>query len=241
MGDDSGQTVKVEHTKSAPFYKQAQFDGEKRFCDVVMKGGVTSGVVYPLAVVELATKYCLKNIGGASCGAIAAGIAAAAEHGRDKGGFLRMAAIPDEISGRLLSLFQPQPRLRPLFEMMLATLGKRSAMDKVESLIAAILRGYPMTMLLGVAPGAALGLFAASSGNRWDAWLLASVVLLVGMVVALAVRLSRAFLVDLPAHGYGMCPGLTQPGYATSGLTEWLADQCDTSVLTGQNRAGFFS
>src|SRR5882724_6534491 len=91
--------------RAAPAYTQAQFDGEKRFCDVVMKGGITSGVVYPFAVTELATKYRLKNIGGASAGAIAAGLAAAAEHAREKGGFLRMAAIPDEISRRLLSLF----------------------------------------------------------------------------------------------------------------------------------------
>jgi predicted acylesterase/phospholipase RssA len=211
----------------APPYSQAQFDGDKRYCDVVMKGGITSGVVYPLAVTELATKYRLKNIGGASAGAIAAGIAAAAELARDKGGFLRMAAIPDEISSKLLSLFQPHPRLRPLFEMLLATLGKRPVMDKVESLIAAIVRGYPTTVLLGVTPGVALGVFAASSGNRWDTWVGAIVVLLAGIVVALGVRLGRALFEDLPAHSYGICPGLSQPGYATPALTEWLADKLD--------------
>ena len=31
------------------------------YCDLVMKGGITSGVVYPLAVVELARKYHFKN------------------------------------------------------------------------------------------------------------------------------------------------------------------------------------
>jgi predicted acylesterase/phospholipase RssA len=212
---------------AAPPYSQAQFDGEKRYCDVVMKGGITSGVVYPLAVTELATKYRLKNIGGASAGAIAAAVAAAAEHARDQGGFLRMAALPDEISSRLLSLFQPTPELRPLFEMLLATLGKRSPLDKLESLIAAIVRGYPVTVLLGVAPGLAFGLHAASSGNRWDVWLGAVVVLLIGIVLALALRLSRALFVDLPARSYGLCPGLTQPGYATPALTPWLADKID--------------
>jgi predicted acylesterase/phospholipase RssA len=219
MGKDSVSVL--------PSYTQAQFDGEKRYCDVVMKGGITSGVVYPLAVTELATKYRLKNVGGASAGAIAAGIAAAAELARDKGGFLRMAVLPDEISRRLLSLFQPHPDLQPLFEMLLATLGKRSPMEKAESLIAAILRGYPATVLLGVAPGALLGLFAVSSGNRWDTWLGAIVLLLAGLLVALGVRIGRALLVDLPAHSYGICPGLTQPGHTTSGLTEWLADKLD--------------
>ena len=51
-------------------------------CDIVMKGGITSGVVYPLAVCELATTYRLRSVGGASAGAIAAAAAAAAEVGR---------------------------------------------------------------------------------------------------------------------------------------------------------------
>ena len=43
-----------------------------KYCDLVMKGGITSGVIYPRAVVELARKYHFKNIGGTSAGAIAA-------------------------------------------------------------------------------------------------------------------------------------------------------------------------
>ena len=35
-----------------------------QYCDVVMKGGITSGVVYPGAVCELAKSYQFKNIGG---------------------------------------------------------------------------------------------------------------------------------------------------------------------------------
>ena len=46
---------------------------------MVMKGGISSGVVYPLTVCKLATKYRLKNIGGTSAGAIAA------VHGRGGG------------------------------------------------------------------------------------------------------------------------------------------------------------
>src|SRR2546425_5288069 len=60
-----------------------------RFCDLVMKGGITSGVVYPLAAVELAKAFRFKNIGGTSAGAIAAAATAAAEVGRGspKSGF----------------------------------------------------------------------------------------------------------------------------------------------------------
>lgn len=35
----------------------------RRFCDLVMKGGITSGVVYPLAIVKLAEDFTFKNIG----------------------------------------------------------------------------------------------------------------------------------------------------------------------------------
>ena len=58
-----------------------------RSCDIVMKGGITSGVVYPRAVCELARTYRFKNVGGTSAGAIAAAATAAAEHGRDHQGF----------------------------------------------------------------------------------------------------------------------------------------------------------
>ena len=35
-------------------------------CSIVMKGGITSGVVYPHAVCELASTYLLREVGGAS-------------------------------------------------------------------------------------------------------------------------------------------------------------------------------
>ena len=37
-------------------------------CDMVMKGGITSGVVYPKAVSHLAKRYHFRNIGGTSAG-----------------------------------------------------------------------------------------------------------------------------------------------------------------------------
>jgi predicted acylesterase/phospholipase RssA len=50
-----------------------------------MKGGVTSGVVYPRLIAELASRYRFRNIGGTSAGAIAAAACAAAEYGRSHG------------------------------------------------------------------------------------------------------------------------------------------------------------
>ncbi|WP_133116323.1 patatin-like phospholipase family protein [Amycolatopsis antarctica] len=53
-----------------------------RSCDLTMRGGTTSGVIYPLAVCSLAEHYVFRSIGGASAGAIAAAATAAAEYGR---------------------------------------------------------------------------------------------------------------------------------------------------------------
>ena len=88
-----------------------------RFCDLVMKGGVTSGIVYPGVIATLARSYRFKSIGGTSAGAIAAVATAAAEYQRrTKGsgaGFKLVAELPDvlqkESDGgtRLLRLFQP--------------------------------------------------------------------------------------------------------------------------------------
>ena len=54
-------------------------------CDLVMKGGITSGVVYPAAMLGLSRRYRFRNIGGASAGAIAAVVGAACEY-RRRGG-----------------------------------------------------------------------------------------------------------------------------------------------------------
>src|SRR6516162_215087 len=103
-----------------------------RVCDMVMKGGITSGIVYPLVVTTLAEKFLFKNIGGTSAGAIAAAATAAAELARDSGGFERLARLPDflgaDAPGRsgesnLLAFFQPQPRTAQLFRVCVAGLG----------------------------------------------------------------------------------------------------------------------
>ncbi len=67
-----------------------------KYSDVVMKGGITSGVVYPGVVCELAKSYQFKNIGGTSAGAIAAAATAAAELGRSKGlkSFKELETLP---------------------------------------------------------------------------------------------------------------------------------------------------
>lgn len=76
--------------------------------DLTMRGGATSGVVYPLAVCEIATKFRIRNVGGASAGAIAAAATAAAELGRSSG-------LPDEAYAPLSDDERRAGRVRPGF------------------------------------------------------------------------------------------------------------------------------
>ncbi len=99
-----------------------------------MKGGITSGIVYPAAILRLKDKYRFRNIGGTSAGAMAAALTAAAEYGRHAGksgpwleggkesqGFAGLKKTSDELCqpGLLLGLFQPSRPTRSLFRFFL--------------------------------------------------------------------------------------------------------------------------
>lgn len=115
-----------------------------RECDLIMKGGITSGVVYPKAVEKLAEAWRLRAIGGASAGAIAAVMAAAAElrrqeiiaanraAGRPEGdgamaGFRLVGRLAEQLQRDMLALFQPAPPFRPYFEAAKIWMKRESA------------------------------------------------------------------------------------------------------------------
>jgi predicted acylesterase/phospholipase RssA len=91
-----------------------------------MKGGVTSGVVYPAAILKLAEQCRFRSVGGASAGAIAAAATVAAEYGRDgEGGFAAFEKMKEELSseGFLLKLIQPSKDGKPIFDTLLFIKG----------------------------------------------------------------------------------------------------------------------
>ena len=90
-------------------------------CDLVLKGGITSGIVYPQAVIELSQRYRFRAIGGASAGAIAAALTAAAEKDRAGGGFERLKKLSEWLGKdtNLFDLFQPTPKTRPVLTALL--------------------------------------------------------------------------------------------------------------------------
>lgn len=206
--------------------KESAFAHPDKVCDIVMKGGITSGVVYPLALVTLAKQYRFANIGGTSAGAMAAAAAAAAEYGRfsETGGFARLAEVPNEIGPNLRRLFQPTRALRPLFDIFIAILEADSASRKIAGVIGAAVAGYWCAALVGALPGIAIAAFKLWSGCAPLASLLIGVLFILGGVaVALIGRIFHALTVELPANDYGLCPGLAQPGGKGEGFTDWLA------------------
>lgn len=101
------------------------FQNPEHECDLIMKGGITSGVVYPKVLLRLAPKYRFRSIGGTSAGAIASALAAAAEYNRAGGGFERLAEIPNELAEVLFTLFQPVPKHKKTYKALLKALEKK--------------------------------------------------------------------------------------------------------------------
>ena len=194
-------------------------------CDIVLKGGITSGVVYPLALASLAEKYRFSNIGGTSAGAIAAAAAAAAEYGRhtENGGFDRLAKIPDEIGPNLLSMFQPTPVLKPLFDIFVTALRAKTKLGRVIAIVEAAVGGYWLSALLGLVPGGVAAAVALASRGGSGFVTLGLLLALLGVVAGVTWRLLKAVNSDLAESDFGLCPGIRQPYSSREGFTDWLA------------------
>jgi len=214
---------------------EVTYQRPKRDCDMVMKGGISSGVVYPLTVCKLATRYRLKSIGGTSAGAIAAVIAAAAEYRRREdvaspgAGFQALAAMPHEIAKALPTLFQPHPDANRIFAVLNAMIDPdHSTMGRIVRAVGRIVGAKKVHFLVGLL----LAVLLAVPGLlplRDDAGSLVIGLLfpaLVGLVVGLVfagVGFARAALRLLPKLDYGLTDGATHE--STPGLTQWLAEQ----------------
>ncbi|MBA8884663.1 patatin-like phospholipase family protein [Dokdonella fugitiva] len=211
---------------------------ERPECDLVMKGGIASGIVYPRAIARLAAHYRLRSVGGASAGAIAAAAAAAAEYGRDRGGFERLEVLPDLLAQtddgtergatRLFRLFRPQPKTARLYHLLVAGLmpeQPRWSLAIVRWSCAAV-RHFPLAAFASALVAAVV---VAPLAARIDpaaggvlAWLASAAALVLGLLVfalGLAACIVGHALRAIPANGYGLCSGL---GDDADTLTPWL-------------------
>jgi hypothetical protein len=171
-------------------------------CDLVMKGGITSGVVYPKLIGRLAREYKFKSIGGTSAGAIAAAGCAAAELGRqtgaNPGSFEHLSDLPRELgepaaSPMLFHLFQPVPSLRTHFAVLEGALNAPSAGAAVGGALRALLARYWALALFAIAAAIALltPVVMGTTGLSQGRALGGAAALLTGWLGALALAFSR--------------------------------------------------
>lgn len=213
-------------------------DVGRRFCDVVMKGGITSGVVFPTAVARLSTQYRFRNIGGTSAGAIAAAGAAAAEFRRatDRAdpdhGFARLGELPAHLGerpdgdhSRLYHLFRPEPAVRSHFAILTAMLNRGSALTRALHGALAAVRRFPAAALAGALPGAVL--IAAAWGTapaNLAGLVIAASMAVAGSLLAAAARAIVTLVRMLPGLEFGLvrghCAGPAQNELPA--LTDWL-------------------
>ena len=215
-------------------------------CDLVMKGGITSGVVYPGAITRIAKDYRFRNLGGASAGAIAAVAAAGCEYRRNQGdptAYDVLDEVQHEISGQgfVQSLFQPTAEAKPAFDLALRLVTTSGSLT--QRLLQAgvlILRqdrrfllGAGLTVLvwLGIAVLAIAALLAGGpSGIEIAAAILLGLaalplggLIVAAFAVAAFVRFGTKLDHALQDTWWGMCSGRTEDGKpADSGLTDWL-------------------
>ena len=197
---------------------------DDRFCDLVMKGGITSGIVYPKAIAMLAREYRFKSIGGTSAGAIAAALTAAAEfnrrHSGTRQGFDILSQLPEELqkkvagSSKLLSLFQAQAKTQRLFSVLLRSLNSGGTGRRIGSIGTGLVLAYwPAALFSGVA---GVALFLAGFGKL--AAILALLFTLAGSIGAwVYVDITRRVV----ENGFGLCTGLTVDK-ENPALTPWL-------------------
>jgi hypothetical protein len=215
-------------------------------CDLILKGGITSGIVYPPAIVEIAKDHRLCSIGGASAGAIAAASAAAAELGRGSttGGFALLERVPTILAATdasqrtvLQRLFQPQPATAELFDALWLVRNTRGR-KRLRALVARLSdRGAaPASWMWAAAAATVLAIavlvVAYVLAGPWS--LLASIPLVVLVVaagilarfigrVAGAVRAVGASAPQAIAENFhGLCNGSTPSGSKDQALTDWL-------------------
>jgi predicted acylesterase/phospholipase RssA len=215
-----------------------------RQCDIVMKGGITSGVVYPKLVAMLAREYRFRNVGGTSAGAIAAAATAAAEYGRqhgNKGAFDTLEQLPRLLSSgaknakgsMLFNLFQPVSALKRQFGVLVSMLNAKDPLSRVIQGLWGLVSNFGLWALTGSAVGlvplAALYVcfdFGRQAGGVQviaAVWCIA--VAAISALVAALLRFVFTARDGLIANDFGFCSGLATATHRHEGpeaLTSWL-------------------
>lgn len=208
------------------------------FCDLVAKGGVTSGVVYPAAIAKLSKHFSFRNLGGTSVGAIAVAAAAAAEFGRRNGGrdnFHLIDAIGSDLGTltvgnktKLFNLFQPSWHTKRLFAVLTAGIGKPNPWIHLLfamlgqfglATLAAILFCGLLTSCILLSPRVAVQIIGLP---------LAVTSAVIASICFVGYVFIRHVIQVLPNHYYGLCTGRSSsPSAENPALSDWFAEFLD--------------
>ena len=221
------------------------FDAPTFQCDVILKGGITSGVVYPPAITELARTHRLRRIAGSSAGAIGASAAAAAEVGRRSatGGFPLLVELAKDLATtdsqgrtRLFGLFQPQDETRAIFSTVWDA-RSTTGFARWRVVLMGLLKAGPrrrlwfvgaLTLILMSLP------FVASlivGGPLWLPLILSALLALLFMslgfvaaVVWSGMAVASTAQSALTGNFHGFVNGSTPTGSDHPALTDWMYD-----------------
>ncbi|MCA0209139.1 MAG: patatin-like phospholipase family protein [Proteobacteria bacterium] len=218
-----------------------------RYCDLVMKGGITSGVVYPNAVLALARDFRFKNIGGTSAGAIAAAATAAAALGDRKHiasgsaapcpatlGFAGLERVAAQLSsqGFIFSLFQPARGAKNAYRLIVTLAGNAGPLRKLFAAMVAVVAVAPLEALLLLGLFLSLGYGVAGAPGLAAVALPAAICAYLGAAIAAVLRVARVARRNL----MGLCSGRTTRRDASRpALTEWMHDVLQS--LSGKTAA----
>ena len=206
---------------------------QKQNCDIIMKGGITSGVVYPLAITELAKAYKFKNIGGTSAGAIAAAAAAAAQYcsqaNGSSHGFDEVARLPNELAGGALErLFQPQRSTLSLFKLGMSFVGSSHWLWRFAKALVTLFVLFPLGTIIGALPGLVMLYYLRRDvSTPWSLSLWVGLVFFLIVLPSFLMALLNVVVQALwaiPANNYGLCGGSGGNGKHKP-LTDWMTEK----------------
>lgn len=214
-------------------------------CDIVMAGGVTSGIIYPGAVAMIARRYSFKSIGGTSVGAIAAAVTAAAEYGRrtssNPKSFEEIAAIPETLGevaddghSRLFHLFTPEASTKPLLTLVTPIFGGGGWFRQFARIFKVGLKSWQVLVPVLLASIAGLLIVIILLADRHGLLAIIGLATLAAFVLVVWLTMMGLMLLRhwLPAwrkNGYGICTGYQSPEGDSKakaanfqGLTPWI-------------------
>ncbi len=203
-----------------------------------MKGGITSGIIYPAAVAEVAKTFVFKNIGGTSAGAIAAALTAAAEYRRAKEqttqGFDRLADIPKWLQqdDRLYKLFAPNSATQSLYKTIVGLAGRPRFHPAIVAKWCGLVWAFPMASAIGSVFGMAmLWMVLGLHGPLWLRILMAVLAALVigaGITIACLISLYLDVRNKLPKNSFGLVLGVDDKDRSNEiALSTWLTKEIE--------------